>query len=182
MQVLEIITDACLVEPNIGIGACICRIAKKDVKQKTQIIKSIWLFNATASFEAEIMTGIKAITKSKEITLSDKIEILWSCDLSYLDELLKNSSSAQNSRMKELLEEVRILTKDDILEVSYPRQPSIVRYHNGCHRICSALRKGILENPLNLTTSYQISKKVLEKYTNWNFLGCDVSKDSQAST
>lgn len=188
MQVLEIITDACLVEPNIGVGAAICRIKllnhEINSSKMTQILRGYWVFKASQSFEAEIITGILCIKeclsiidsgismdicKNKNLSQS-QLKIKYLCDLPYLQDLLDDENMGSNIVLKDLVKILANLTSIYDFKINYPKTSSEKKYHQYCHRICSEVRSSIINKDFDQNTLRDLLKKTMDKHSNWKFL------------
>jgi hypothetical protein len=180
LQVLEITSDACLLEPEIGIGGSICRLKTLNSSQNnqnmSQILRGCWIFPASQSFEAELLTGVHSIVEClKRInpTSTDpnlKLKIRWYCDLPYLNDLFLNKDAGSNSKLRDLIEQIIILTQGHSFEVVYPTQASELKYHNYCHRICSEIRSGLKENNHTSENPQIIGKQILSKHKKWTLI------------
>ena len=191
-QLIEIITDASLLcyiseikqpkpevdkELKLGIGAGICRLKAQDIASQNeitkQILRGVFLFDCTQSFDAELLCGLKVLEQvNKSIGLKDN-SINWICDLSYINPLFNDPNKIQNQTLKSIINEIKEITKESKLQIIYPEKSSDKKYHDYCHRICTEVRENILKNS-NLFPEYsniaELTSEVFKKHSNWKLI------------
>jgi len=177
MQVIDVITDATVLNNTIAIGSCIVR-RKNDLLDKVQLFKGVWVLDAKQSFEAEILCGLKTFNLfSNSLKLKDIHEVNWVCDLEYLPNLIDKKIKSplfesNNKTLDDFLTKIISSSNNYTLKIRYPKTSSDNKYHQSCHRICTSIRQHVLQSDcMTFDQKENLQKKIneyLKKYSDWS--------------